>query len=781
MRKEIIISLAAACVFSASALSVSAAEVSGQAVSAAAQPVITKIENYSADSSKLFWTKSSGVDHYRVYIKGADGWKKVGETKDGYFIHKNLVSGQVYNYTLRGLDAKNNFVTSYNSAGWSNTFYTAPGAPKLNVNNSGVELTWNKVPGLDYYRVYRKTDGGSWQTVTDIPAQKYTDTSAELGVNYTYRVRAVNAGGNQWLSSNGPSASAVRFENPVVTKIENNSSSSSKIFFKKSDGIDRVRVYYKNGSGWAKVGDTSSGSIVHNNLVSGRTYTYTVRGLRSDGSFASGYNTEGYSNTFYTNPSAPKVNNTYTGVEIKWDRLLNFDYYRVYRKTAGESWKTLGDVKALSFVDNDVKPDTEYRYAVRVVNSQGNQWITAMSTPAVHHYYKAPSVNLFENQAKGVKIGWTKTAGANSYRVFVKENGSWKKLGDSNKLSFVDTAVKNNVSKIYTIRALDSKGSYITGFKSDGFKHTFYAPLENLKVEYQASGNYRLSWNKVASATAYRVYKKGVETGWTKLADVKGTSYTDTAGSKDTAVQYCVRALDGDTKLTATPSDILYYYNGKIAEGKVTSGGKTYYFTKGKFSRGYQKVNGKLYYFGSDGKLMKDTIVGTKSEGYYYADSNGVCCTSEEMRLAAEFLMNECTGKTLKDRAKTGFMVLANKYPYKRSYDHPKKSSDIPGQAIDMFKEKKGNCFKYAAAYTCVAKLAGYRTRMCVGATGNGSPHGWCEVLVNGKWLYCDPDANIPGYGNPPYTSYMMTYHYWNVRASFKSEVEIKDGNAVWK
>ena len=73
--------------------------------------------------------------------------------------------------------------------------------------------------------------------------------------------------------------------------------------------------------------------------------------------------------------------------------------------------------------------------------------------------------------------------------------------------------------------------------------------------------------------------------------------------------------------------------------------------------------------------VVKNTIVGSKREGWYYADKNGVCCESEEMRLAAEYMMTYCKGDTLDQKMKSGFLYMAKNFPYHRTYDHPKKAA----------------------------------------------------------------------------------------------------------
>lgn len=256
----------------------------------------------------------------------------------------------------------------------------------------------------------------------------------------------------------------------------------------------------------------------------------------------------------------------------------------------------------------------------------------------------------------------------------------------------------------YIVRCLDSKGNFASGYDKNGTRNTFIAPPAISKVSKAGKGNL-VEWKSVPKAAGYRLYRKTVNTSWSRLADVcEGTSYTDTSAKKGNVYSYTLRCLD----------------------------------------------------------------------------KNGVCCESEEMRLAAEYMMTYCKGDTLDEKMKSGFLYMAKNFPYHRTYDHPKKSSDLSALAIDLFKNKKGNCFRYAAAFACTARIAGYRSRVVIGDV-LGSPHGWVEVLVNGEWLICDPDAQLPGYKAPDYKPYMMKKHYWTLNPHVKCEVTIENDKAVWK
>lgn len=69
------------------------------------------------------WNADSGVDHYRVYHKTADGWSKVADNiKVGYYFDTSVVKGKSYTFTVRGLNSSDSFVTDFNRNGVSVTF-----------------------------------------------------------------------------------------------------------------------------------------------------------------------------------------------------------------------------------------------------------------------------------------------------------------------------------------------------------------------------------------------------------------------------------------------------------------------------------------------------------------------------------------------------------------------------------------------------------------------------------------------------------------------------------
>ncbi len=222
-----------------------------------------------------------------------------------------------------------------------------------------------------------------------------------------------------------------------------------------------------------------------------------------------------------------------------------------------------------------------------------------------------------------------------------------------------------------------------------------------------------------------------------------------------------------------------------MVTGWKTISSKKYYFaSNGKMTTGWKSISGKYYYFNSSGVLQTNKIVGSKSNGYYYVDSSGVRVTSDEITYAVEFVMaHSDSSDSAATRLKDCYNYLWKNYPYNRTYETPD-ASTMSDEAVAIFKNGYGNCYKYAAAFACIAKVLGYESRVCVGKisarSGGMTPHGWTEVKVNGSWYLCDPDMQM---NYPSRNVYLVTesaYPY-NHTVTTKYTLTISEGKVTWK
>jgi len=106
------------------------------------------------------------------------------------------------------------------------------------------------------------------------------------------------------------------------------------------------------------------------------------------------------------------------------------------------------------------------------------------------------------------------------------------------------------------------------------------------------------------------------------------------------------------------------------------------------------------------------------------------------------------TSDSEKEKLKKLFNYTEKNYGYKTVKGFQAKKGWEKEYALEMYKNKKGSCYHFAAAYAFLAKQAtGYPTRIVIGKT-NGfnkkilQDHAWTEVKIKGTWYICDPNLD---------------------------------------
>jgi hypothetical protein len=171
------------------------------------QPQNIKAVSTGYNSVKITWDKVSNAAGYRVYRKTAGtSWKQVKAVTTNSYVDTGLTTGTVYTYTVRAY--KGSTLSSYDKTGKSATpVLSTPKLTRIAASSKKVVIQWEKVAGATGYRVFRKTAGGSWTTLTTIRKDNvlsYTDKTAKKGTTYYYTVRAYVPNGkiNSWSSYN---------------------------------------------------------------------------------------------------------------------------------------------------------------------------------------------------------------------------------------------------------------------------------------------------------------------------------------------------------------------------------------------------------------------------------------------------------------------------------------------------------------------------------------------------------------------------------------------------
>lgn len=299
-------------------------------------------------------------------------------------------------------------------------------------------------------------------------------------------------------------------------------------------------------------------------------------------------------------PTPSRATNTSSGVKVEWPQVAGADSYRVYRRTAKGNWFYLKNVATNYYYDNTAKSNTTYYYTVRAVNEAG---YSAYDTNGIkHHVLHTPTITKKANVSNGIKLSWNTVPGATGYYVFRKEGAYWRYKATVSTTSYTDTNTKYGYNYLYRIQAYNSIA--VSGFDLNGISVKRLATPKLNKI-YNTTNGLTISWNTVAGANGYYIYRKSGTGTWKYIGKAGITNtYTDVTAASGCKYTYTVRAFSGTsislydykglTYMSLTPPKLNSAQNGinsiKVTWSKVT--GATGYYV-------YRKTeNGKWEYIG---------------------------------------------------------------------------------------------------------------------------------------------------------------------------------------
>jgi len=164
--------------------------------------------------------------------------------------------------------------------------------------------------------------------------------------------------------------------------------------------------------------------------------------------------------------------------------------------------------------------------------------------PTVQRFtLSTPHITRVEGSNNGAVIVWNAVKGAEKYRVFVKLNSKWQKIGDTSAAKMTYSGAKQGTVYTYTVRCVSADGSnFLSDYDAKGFSASI---LETPVISSVTSLDRKITirWNAVPGAAKYRVFYQ-VNGSWKKLGDTASTSFTYTHSDSDARERYTVRCMN---------------------------------------------------------------------------------------------------------------------------------------------------------------------------------------------------------------------------------------------
>ena len=516
-----------------------------------------------------------------------------------------LACGEDYYFRIKAVDKAGN-ESSYTdvNSGSPITMSSDGTAPDEVTNltayslNKAIKLTWDNPSQKDFSHVavYRNSAGsynGSETKVAELDGTSFTDEINTRDASFYYSLKTVDTSGNAssgsaWVEGNtdtdapaAPSSLSVTpgtfvdADGHVIPYLQLSWTDSAT-----ADVVEHeVEIWFDldDDADWADEDPEThrvEGSPLQISGVPGDCdYRVRVRAV-DDAGFKSawtGYET-GTTPTDNAAPAAPSnagSTGLFKAIELTWDNpsdadLAQVNIYRYGSNSFGSASK-IAEVRGTKYTDEDLNVSASYYYWATAVDTSGNESAsqlafgqvstddTAPATPSGLSVTPGTAIDEDGHQYSQLDCSWD----ANSeddfdhYELKYTIDGGTAKTVTTAETSYLLGPVQANKSYSVQIRGVDRFGnaSAYSSAESGTTAKDSQAPSDPTGVSTSSLfKSILIEWdNPSDSDLAYvEVYRAsdGAGTGSTKIAEVRGTSYTDELNTWDATFYYRMKAVD---------------------------------------------------------------------------------------------------------------------------------------------------------------------------------------------------------------------------------------------
>ena len=447
-------------------------------------PKITLSNVTSTGKIKISWDAVSGAKEYKLYCKtGSDGtYRLLTTTTKTTVTHTGAKAGSTYYYKVKAVDAGGN-ESAYSNVSYRTCDLARPEITLSNVASTGkIKVSWEAISGAKEYEVHRRTGTtGEYTKITTVTVTSYTDTSAEAGEVYYYKVKAIH---DKEAASSAYSAVKYRtcdLARPEVS-ISLTSAGKPRLTWKAIEGTSKYYIYRKEGSSgeYTFLTSTTGTSLTNTSAVEGKTYYYKVKAVHTNTGADSAESVE---KSILCKVEAPEIKAPVIKlssvassgkIKITWDAVSGAKEYKLYSKIgSGGTYKLLTTTAKTTITHTGAKAGSTYYYKAVAIDTYGNK--SDYSNVSYRTCDLArPDLSLTLSSTGKPKLTWDAIDGASKYEVYrrIGTSGEYKLLTTTTKTTITHTgATAGNtyyykVCAIHTNEAANSAMSTVKSIKA---------------------------------------------------------------------------------------------------------------------------------------------------------------------------------------------------------------------------------------------------------------------------------------------------------------------------
>ncbi|WP_139491595.1 fibronectin type III domain-containing protein [Brevibacillus dissolubilis] len=513
-------------------------------------PTNFRVVNTAAGSLTLAWDPVANASLYMVKRSGYINEEWSGQ--ETQYVNKTFNPGTTYTFEVY---AKNGLGTSQPSAKLSVTVTTPPPLPAptnlqaTEVTDLQVKLSWNQVPGAQYYRIYRNGTSLGW--TTGATATTYTDSTAKPETQYTYTVYSEHFNVKSATAASVTVKTlypTVPYPKPITNLKATPTHNTMTLTWTAGANAQKYDIYRGNAYYQTVYNGTT---FTDYNLVADKAYLYGVEASNVSG------NSTRVSLTVRTLPApvtAPATPTNFTATTTEYDATLSWSAV-----TGATSYDLKRDgvtiasgLTATSYADKNLTPATTYVYTVVAKNSGGASQPTTLNVttkalpPATEPPGTPANFKVTTTTTSTATFTWDAATQAKTYEL--KRDG--KVVYSGNALTFMDTGLTSDYSYNYTLSAVNELGSSTPiplRVTTQVSIHIPPAPPTGVTTD-ATDTSIIFKWNPAVSDNwTYKIERKELNgtTVTTVVEGLKAAGYTDAGLKANTTYVYYLYIHNG--------------------------------------------------------------------------------------------------------------------------------------------------------------------------------------------------------------------------------------------
>ena len=632
-----------------------------------ARPVVTPDYLTSTGKPYIYWGAVDGAGKYEVYRSGSkDGtYTLLGTTTATNYTDNKANAGYTYYYKVKAISEVKSTANSSLSAAVAITCRCARPVVKTDywASTGKPYIKWDAVDGAGKYYIYRSgTRNGTYTLLGTTTATNYTDSKANAGYTYYYKVQAISSAltmAKVYLSPSNQTDNRYAYGNTTEAVQCGKIADACRAALERS-GVTVQVGHMPSMQDKCKESNAFGADLhvpIHTNAFNGTVTGTRMFCLNSSGEGMKACEaifawlapiTPGTSENIQADASlyevrVPSAPTAYVECEFH-DNATTAKWIVEHTVDIGEAIaRGICDYFGVTYKEKEqpesaASTDKLYRvqegaFANRPIAEEKNTANSSLSAAVAATCHCARPVVKPDYLISTGKpyIKWTAVAGASQYEVYRSgsKDGTYTLLGTTTAANYTDSKANAGYTYYYKVKAISKVRSTANSSLSATVAATCHCARPVVKPDYLIStGKPYIKWTAVAGASQYEVYRSGSKDGtYTLLGTTTATNYTDNKANAGYTYYYKVKAVSkvssgansyysvviGATCRCARPSVKITTSNGspKLTWNAVAGANKYYIYRS-------TEANGTFEYLYSTKNLFYTNKSAEAGTTYYY-------------------------------------------------------------------------------------------------------------------------------------------------------------------